>query len=89
MTGKSILYTTIFMKYSIKVIPWAKKLEISELEDIFWNKILKVKLTAKPTDWEANAQLIQVLSDYFDVSKSKISIVSWQTSRNKIVEIKD
>jgi len=76
------------MKYHIRVVPWAKKIEVSNMwQDMFWLDVLKVKLSAKPIDWEANAQLIEVLSDYFKCHKRDISIVSWHTWRDKILEI--
>lgn len=76
------------MKYHIRVIPWAKKLEISNMwKDMFWLDVLKVKLTAKPVDWEANSQLIDVLSKYFECHKRDVNIISWHTWRDKILEI--
>ena len=48
----------------------------------------RVRLTAAPVDGKANDALIKLLSEHFDVAKSKITIVKGQTSKNKIVEIK-
>jgi hypothetical protein len=71
------------MKYNIRVIPRSSKNIITEMPD----KTLKIKLTAAPVDNEANKKLINLLSEHFDISKSKIKIVSGLTSKNKIVEI--
>jgi len=48
---------------------------------------LKIKLTAAPVDNEANIKLVKLLSEHFDVAKSKIKIVSGLTSKNKIIEV--
>lgn len=36
---------------------------------------------------KANKELINVLSEYLDISKSKIKIVSGKKSHNKLIEI--
>lgn len=71
------------MKYNIRVIPRSSKNIITEMSD----KTLKIKLTAAPVDNEANKKLINLLSEHFDVAKSKIKIVSGLTSKNKIIEV--
>lgn len=70
------------MKISIKVIPSAKVEQIQPALD----GSLKVWLRARPKEGEANRALIKLLSDYYDVPKSLINIVSGPTSRNKVVE---
>lgn len=68
----------------IKVTPRAKKTEITEtLED----GTLKIKLKAPPVDGKANIALINFLSEYFSVPKTKISITKGEKGRNKTVEI--
>lgn len=47
----------------------------------------KVKLTAAPVDGKANEALIKILSDYFKVSKSSITIVGGKTAKMKMVDI--
>lgn len=49
---------------------------------------LKVKLTAPPVDGEANKTLIDLISEEYGVSKSRVGIVKGHTSRRKIVELK-
>ena len=71
------------MRVSIKVIPHSKVEQIQPALD----GSLKVWLKARPKKGEANRVLIKLLSDYYDVPKSQINIISGQTSRNKIVEI--
>jgi len=71
------------MKVSIKVIPSAKVEQVQPALD----GSLKVWLRAKPKEGEANRALVKLLSDYYNVPKSLINIVSGLTSRNKVVEI--
>lgn len=71
------------MKISVKVIPSRKVEQIQPALD----GSLKVWLTAKPVDGEANRALIKLLSRYYSVSKSQVVIVSGQKNRNKIVEV--
>jgi uncharacterized protein len=44
---------------------------------------LKVKITSAPVDGQANADVCQLFSKVFGVSKSRIILQSGQTSRNK------
>ncbi len=48
---------------------------------------LLVRLNAAPVDGAANAELIKVLSDAFDVPKHAVSIVSGERNRQKRVRI--
>lgn len=48
---------------------------------------LKVKVHAPPVDGKANKELIDFLSEIFDVPKSHIEILSGETSSNKKVKI--
>ena len=73
------------MKINVKVTPKASKNEVVGWEE----KVLKVRLTVVPEKGKANAALITLLSKHFKVPKSDITIVKGETSRNKIVEVKD
>jgi uncharacterized protein (TIGR00251 family) len=48
---------------------------------------LKVKLTAPPVEGEANAALVDFLSDYFKIPRKNINLVKGETSRSKLIEI--
>lgn len=48
-----------------------------------------VRLTALPTDGQANKQLIHILSKELGIPKSHITIVRGEKSRNKVIEIFD
>jgi len=79
------------MEFLVKVIPWAKKMDVHlEWKDLLTDRdIYKIKLTAKPIDGEANKQLIEVISKFFNVKKRFIQIDKWATSRLKLVKIID
>ena len=71
-------------RINIKVIPNAKKNSVCEEDGIF-----KVYVNAPPVEGRANNSVIEVLSEYFNVRKSNIKIITGEKSRNKIVEIED
>ena len=68
----------------IKVTPKSKKpgVEVERVEGD--TIIMKVKVSAPPEDGKANKEVVKRLSDYFDVPKSKITIKSGHTSRDKV-----
>lgn len=68
---------------TVKVKPRAKVQKITTASD----GSLIVQLSEPPVDGKANAALIEILADYFGVSRRQISIKTGQTSRTKIVEI--
>ena len=47
----------------------------------------KIWVAAAPTEGEANAAVIELLSDYFDVAPSLIKIKSGNKSSHKLIEI--
>ena len=74
--------TEIILK--IHVQPNAK---MSAWAGIFGDS-LKIRLNAPPADGKANAALIQFLSDFLDLPKSAVGILSGETSRQKRLLIK-
>jgi uncharacterized protein len=48
---------------------------------------LKVAVRAAPEKGKANAEVEEVLADFFSVGKRSVSVISGQTSRNKQVQI--
>ena len=68
---------------SLHVQPGARKSAIAGLH----GDALKIKVAAPAVDNQANAALIDFLSEMFDVSKSAITIRRGATSRRKVVEI--
>jgi|EndMetStandDraft_9_1072997.scaffolds.fasta_scaffold498377_1 uncharacterized protein (TIGR00251 family) len=71
------------MILQVKVIPNSRK---SCLES-FQGDVLKVRIKAPPINGKANAELIEFLSEVLRLSKTKIRILSGQTSRLKKLEI--
>ena len=72
------------MIINVKVITTAKQNKITELR----GGEFKVYLTCVPEKGKANNNLLKLLSEYFDVSKSQINIISGKKSHSKVIEIK-
>jgi uncharacterized protein (TIGR00251 family) len=71
------------MRIKVKIIPRASRSEIvGEMPD----GTLRVRVTAPPVDGKANEELIELLSDKYNIPKSKIQITHGLTSRNKTIE---
>ena len=71
------------MKITVKVIPNAHK----NIVEGFQGDVLKVRINAPPEKGKANDVLIELLAEYFSVSKNCIRIISGHTSRLKKIEI--
>ncbi|HEY9201500.1 MAG TPA: DUF167 family protein [Gammaproteobacteria bacterium] len=67
----------------VKVQPRASNNAFCELLD----ERLKIRITAAPTDGQANQQLLQFLAKQFRVSKSQVSLLSGESSREKRFKI--
>jgi len=78
------VYNHLMELIKVKVIPNAKKNEITQEEDHF-----KARVKAPVVKGKANKELIALLADFFDVKKSVIKIVKGAKSREKLVEIGD
>ena len=68
------------MKISVKVKPQAKqdKVEKTGLNDyIVWVK-------AKAIEGKANQAVVKILSEYFDIAKSKAVLIKGKKARDKI-----
>lgn len=71
------------MKIIVKVKPNAKEekvVQISDGEYAVWVK-------APPKEGKANDAIVAVLSDYFSVPKSRITILKGATSRLKVIDV--
>lgn len=75
-TGKDSLLT-------IRVVTRAAKSEIVGEFD----GAIKIRIASPPVDGAANAELLKLLAKTFGVSKSRIEILSGQTSKTKLVKI--
>ena len=70
------------MIVNVRVIPRARVQKIVADGDT-----LRVYTNAAPSDGEANASVIKMLSKHYDVPKSRITIVRGETSHDKVIEI--
>jgi len=70
------------MKIEVKVYPNAKENKVEQERNIF-----KIHVNASATNGKANEKMIELLSEFYDVPKSQISIVRGQTSKNKLIKI--
>ncbi|MEH1941250.1 MAG: DUF167 domain-containing protein [Nostoc sp.] len=71
------------MQKKVKVKPNSKQQKIEEQAD----GSLTVYLKSPPVDGKANEELIKLLAEKFDVTKSCIRIKSGLSSRQKLIEI--
>lgn len=71
------------MRIYVRVTPRSVKKEIIKIRDAEY----KVKVTAPPEKGRANEEVIELLSEYFDVAKSKINILGGKSARVKIIDI--
>ncbi len=67
----------------VKVKPGSRCQSVEELADGSFS----VRLRSLPVDNKANEELVELLAERFDVSKSKVRIKSGLSSRQKLVEI--
>ena len=71
------------MRIKVKVKPGASKNEVKKIDE----NLYEVRTTTVPEKGKANEKVVELLSDFFDVPKSKIKIVKGQTNREKEVEV--
>jgi uncharacterized protein (TIGR00251 family) len=71
---------------AIRVTPRASRNEVVEILD---DGTVRVRLAASPADEEANAALIEFLSEILGVPPAKLDIVAGEMGRDKLVSIMD
>jgi uncharacterized protein len=71
------------VSFAVRAVPRASRSGVAGEQD----GALKVRLAAPPVDGEANAELIRVLADFFNVSRNKVSVIAGHSSKNKIIRI--
>jgi uncharacterized protein len=67
----------------IRLAPRASKNRVAGIH----NGCLKIAVTAPPVDGRANKHLIEFLAKILGCAKSKLELVSGQTSREKVVSV--
>lgn len=76
------------MRILVRTTPNAKENKVTEDNiNMFGERTLKLKVNQPPEDGKANKAVLELLSEYFNVKKKKITIISGEKSRNKVVEI--
>ena len=71
------------MRIKLKVKPGASRNEIKKIDENFY----EIRVTAIAEKGKANEKVIELLSDFLKIPKSKIKIVKGQTSKDKEVNI--
>lgn len=72
------------MQIKVRVKPNAKENKVIKVDDTYI-----VSVTVPPVDGKANEKTIENLSDFFSLPKSRFKVLHGQSSRNKIIEIKE
>ena len=70
---------------TIKLTPNSSKNEILG----YSNEYIKIKVSAPPNENKANKKLVDFITEYFDTSKSNVSLISGDKSRHKKVLLKN
>ncbi|WP_164503798.1 DUF167 domain-containing protein [Rickettsiales endosymbiont of Stachyamoeba lipophora] len=74
----------------VKASPNAAKNNFGKMLEIASGKwAVKIMVTAKPKDNEANEAIIKFLSEFLKIAKSKIAIITGNTSKIKTVKINE
>jgi len=69
---------------NVRVVPGAKVNEV--IEEGGW---YKVRVARPAVDGKANRELINLLSEHFNVRRSRVKILKGEYSRQKTVKIED
>ena len=74
------------MRIKVKTTPRSRVVRLDNPEpDGVW----QARVQAPPVDGKANEAVVRLLAERFDVPKSRIALVSGETSRLKTFEIPD
>ena len=68
--------------FNIRVTPHARQNKVVESDGV-----LRVYTTTAPENGRANAAVVELLAEYFDVPKSKVYILRGLSGRDKTVSI--
>jgi hypothetical protein len=70
------------VKLTVRVTPRAKK------DEVIPGDPLRVRVTAAPVDGKANAAVCRLLAKHYGVRRSAVRVVSGESGRTKIVEVR-
>lgn len=79
---KELIIRNKKIKFRIKVVAGSKINQAEFLEDY-----IKIKIKQRAVEGKANKAIIEYLSEILGIAKTKIEIVSGQTSSLKIIEV--
>src|SRR5258706_6907865 len=71
---------------AVRVTPRASRNEVVEILD---DGTVRVRIAASPADEEANAVLLEFLSEILGVPKTKLDIVAGVAGRDKLISMVD
>jgi uncharacterized protein (TIGR00251 family) len=74
---------TTGLSFAVKVHPRARKNAVTGTV----GDALKLSLTAPPVEGKANQAVVEFFADFFQISRSSVTITSGESSRLKIVRI--
>jgi uncharacterized protein (TIGR00251 family) len=80
--------TAAGIRLRLKVQPRARRDLIQGIAPDRDGPALKLAVKAPPEDGKANAAVIALLAEAFDVAKAAVSVVAGATDRRKLVEIR-
>ena len=72
------------MRLTVRVTPKSRQRRLEQAADGTW----RAMVPEPPEDGRANAALIELLAEHFDVPKRSLRILHGHTSRQKVIEIK-
>ena len=71
------------MRVFVKVKARARRESVERIDDAHFTVAVK----DPPVDGKANAAVLEALSDYFKVPRSRVRLLSGQSSKNKVFEV--
>jgi len=71
------------MLIKVIVTPNAKEARVTKTSETDY----EVRVDERATEGKANKRLVEILSEHFNIPKSKIAILKGTKSRNKIIEV--
>lgn len=81
MSSLNLKETENGIQFKIKVQPRSGRNEIKGI----MGDALKIKITAPPVDGEANEACLRLLAQWLEIPKSRVSLLTGQTSTQKMV----
>jgi uncharacterized protein (TIGR00251 family) len=71
---------------AVRVTPRASR---NEIVGALHDGTIKIRITAPPDEQQANAELVDFLSEILGIGKSRIEVVAGATGRDKLISVLD